>query len=103
MKIRDKIGREIEPGDVLKVFHFVGARGKKNFLFQQALRYERGRLVISHLNRIDDQEPWEIGKNYYSVGCNERVLREYEIVDSIDAKFDDRPKAPPARPKQEDA
>lgn len=89
---RDKHGRNIEPGDVLKVFHFIGARGKRYYMYQQALRYEKGRLIISHLNRIDDGEPWEIGKNYYSVGEDER-LRDYEIVQSADARLDDRPKS----------
>lgn len=89
---RDKNGRTIEPGDVLKVFHFIGSRGKCYYMYKQAMRYCDGRLLISHLNRIDDSEPWEIGKNYYSVGANEH-LRDYEIVDSIDAKFDERPKS----------
>lgn len=89
---RDKTGRHIEPGDVLKVFHFIGARGKRHFLYQQALRYSRGRLLISRLNRVDDREPWEIGTNYYSVGGNEH-LHDYEIVQSVDAKLDERPKS----------
>ena len=90
-KLRDKNGREIEPGDMLKVFHFVGRNRKRNYLYQQALRYENGRLYVSHMNRIND-EPWVIGTNYYSVGHYERQLRDYEIVQSIDAKFDQRPK-----------
>ncbi len=88
---RDKNGRTIEPGDVLKVFHFIGSRNKRHYMYKQAMRYREGRLLISHLNRIDDSEPWEIGKNYYSVGGTER-LQDYEIVDSIDANFDKRPK-----------
>lgn len=87
---RDKMGRNIEPGDVLKVFHFTGARRKRHFMYQQALRYNKGRLLISHLNRVDDGE-WEIGKNYYSVGANEH-LHDYEIVQSADARHDERPR-----------
>jgi len=90
--LRDKTGREIRPGDMLKVFHFVGARRKRHYLYQQALRYERGRLVISYMNRIDDAEPWEEGKNCYSIGLYERKLPGYEIVQSIDACFEDRPR-----------
>lgn len=86
---RDRTGRQIEPGDMMKVFHFVGRNRKRHYLYQQALHYERGRLVISYMNRIHD-EPWEMGKNCYSVGADER-LRDYEIVQSIDAKFDERP------------
>lgn len=89
--VRDKNGRQIEPGDVLKVYHFTRGR-KHHYIFQQALRYERSRLLIAYLNRLDD-EPWEIGKNYYSIGADEGVKRDYEIVQSIDAKLDERPKA----------
>lgn len=88
---RDKSGRHIHPGDVLKVFHFVGARSKRHYMYQQALRYSKGRLLISHLNRVDDGEAWEVGKNYYSVGGDEH-LHDYEIVQSADAEFEKRPK-----------
>lgn len=92
--VRDKHGREIVPGDILKVYHFTSARhGKKHYMYQQALRYERGRLLISHLNRIDDAEPWEIGKNYYSVSADEDVLRDYEIVQGKRADHEQRPKS----------
>jgi hypothetical protein len=37
--------------------------------------------VISHLNRIDDAEPWEIGKNYYTVREGEFLI-DHEIVQS---------------------
>lgn len=77
----DKDGRRIEPGDVLKVFHFVGARRKRHYMYKQALRYERGRLLISHLNRLDDSEAWEHGKNCYSVGETEFLI-DHEIVQS---------------------
>jgi len=90
--VRDKHGREILPGDVLKVYHFTSARrGKRHYLYQQALRYERGRLVISHLNRIKDDEPWEPGKNYYTIGADEGVMRDYEIIQDVEAKLDERP------------
>lgn len=88
---RDRTGRQIEPGDVLKVFHFVDRNRKRHYLYQHALRYERGRLYISHLNRIRDDEPWETGKNCYSVGADEH-LSDYEIVQSADAEFECRPR-----------
>lgn len=91
-KLRDKNGREIEPGDMLKVFHFVGRNRKRHYLYQQALRYELGRLVISYMNRIDETVPWKYGENGYSIGIYEKQLQSYEIVQSIDAKFDERPK-----------
>lgn len=86
---RDKIGRRIEPGDVLKVFHFVGARRKRHYMYQQAMGYDKGRLAISHLNRVDENEPWELGKNYYTVGADEH-LRDYEIVQAADARLYER-------------
>jgi len=90
-KLFDKIGREIQPGDVLKVFHFIGARRQQHYMHKQALRYDdRGCLVISHLNRIDDSEPWELGKNFYCERADGRVMLDYEIVGSIDARFDER-------------
>jgi hypothetical protein len=92
----DKAGIPIEPGDVLKVFHFIGARGKRHYMYKQAVAYTtlpKGSLwlKISHLNRPND-EPWEIGKNYYLEFADERVLGGYEIVDSIDASFEVRPR-----------
>jgi hypothetical protein len=38
----DKTGRKIEPGDVLKVFHFVCRRRRRHYMHKQALRYEKG-------------------------------------------------------------
>ena len=76
----DKTGRKILPGDVLKVFHFIGARRKRHYLYKQALRYERGRLVISHLNRVDDAEPWVIGTNFYTEAADNVPRQEYEVV-----------------------
>jgi hypothetical protein len=87
---RDKQGRLIEPGDVLSVLHYVARNRKRVYMIKQALRYEGGRLVISHLNRVND-EPWEVGKNYYTVGADER-LADTEIIQSIDCKFNERPK-----------
>lgn len=39
MIVRDKFGREIMEGDMLKIFHFTGARRKKYYLYQ--LVYKR--------------------------------------------------------------
>lgn len=88
---KDKDGRRIEPGDVLKVFHFVGARRKRHYMYKQALRYEKGRLVISHLNRIDDSEPWETGKNFYTVGDGEFLI-DSQIVQSLKCDHENRSK-----------
>jgi len=47
-EFRDKKGREILDFDVLKVFHFIGARNKKYFMYKQA-RVVDGFLRIYHL------------------------------------------------------
>jgi hypothetical protein len=45
----DKYGREIEEFDVIKVFHFIGARRKKHYMYKIAIKYN-GDLYGSHLN-----------------------------------------------------
>jgi hypothetical protein len=84
----DKTGREIVPGDVLKVFHFTGDRKKRHYMYKQAIEYEtttKGSILlqISHLDMNS------IG---YCEFVDGRSLRDYEIVQSIDAKFEDRPR-----------
>ena len=89
---RDKNGKEIRIGDVLKVFHFIGARRKKHYMYKQVIG-ERllgglidGRktsyFVISHLDLTDD--------NYY-LGKSEGILPDYEILQGLD-DIDARPK-----------
>lgn len=81
-KLYDKNGREIMRGDIVKVFHFVAAlRRKKHYMYKQALGIERGRMRFSHLD-LDDE--------WYCEAADGRMLADYEIVDSIDAKFDER-------------
>lgn len=81
MDLFDQTGRKIEPGNVLRVFHFVGARRKRHYMYKQAVEYVKdGRwLKISHLNRISD-EPWQIGTNYYLEQADGRKLNGYEII-----------------------
>lgn len=83
MVVRDKSGTAIKPGDVLKVFHFVGARRKRHYMYKQAIAYERGRLKVSHLNRLAD-EPWRLGTNYYTDLADDKARPEYEIVQRQD-------------------
>lgn len=84
--IFDKNGREIMPGDVLKVFHFIGARRKRHYMYKQAMgtcRFGSNMqyMVFDHLN-LD-------AEHYYEC-CDGRSLPDYEIVQSIDCKFDER-------------
>lgn len=87
MNPRDKNGRQIERGDILKVFHFTGARNKRHYMYKQALGTKMlgsgsAYMMFSHLD-LDDK--------YYVEPCDGRSLADYEIVQSIDAKFDERP------------
>ena len=75
--MKDKYGRTIEHGDLLKVFHFTGARRKKYYMYKIAYEHE-GRLRCAHL----------CGKLpvYDMHGFDARCLQaeDVEIVDSND-------------------
>jgi len=76
-KLYDKNGMIIHVGDVLKVFHFVGARNKKHYMYKQPIEIvhhgkdQTAYLKISHLDMTDD---------YYLEHLNGRTLTDYEIV-----------------------
>lgn len=56
--LRDAKGREIEAGDVLKVFHFTGARRKRHFMYKQAVAYvvhDKGVVVAQDQPHEPDQ------------------------------------------------
>lgn len=88
----DKTGREIMAGDILKVFHFVGARRKRHYMYKQALKIEQlGKadfMKIGHLNLYDRDD------GYHEL-LDGRILRDYEIVQGFGGdgvSFEDRPK-----------
>ena len=89
MALRDKTGREIMLGDILKVFHFVGARNKRHYMYKQAIDLtplgKSGNLYwrFSHLDMSD---------NSYVERDDARTLRDYEIVQSAGADFEERPR-----------
>lgn len=80
--VLDCKGREILPGDTLKVFHFIGARRKRHFMYKYVLsvwhhpKWPEGTdaLRISHLNPQADsyfvlrkgqqEETYEIVQGY---------------------------------------
>ncbi len=90
----DKRGIPIERGDIVKVLHFVGHRGKRHYMFKQCLgvgRYPSSpegwrAAFFSHLNF------GEIGDNNgpYHVTLGD-VLTGYEIVQSIKCDHENRP------------
>ncbi len=87
--VYDKNGREIMLGDVLKVYHFTGARNKRHYMYKQVTgerRWESGFTCwfFSHLSMKPDD-------GYYTAKDGS-ILRDTEIVQSIDAAFEDRPR-----------
>lgn len=88
--ILDKNSKKIEIGDVLKVFHFVGARRKKFYMYKQVVGMQPfGNdqfYKVNHLSSLD-------GCNYSLILNNER-LPDVEIVDNIGSSqdFEYRPK-----------
>lgn len=84
----DKTGREIMVGDVLKIFHFVGARRKRYFIYKQVLGAEttaQGRSIfrISHLT-----VPPDTPQSYVEYR-DHRILHDYEIVQGFDLEHGD--------------
>lgn len=94
----DKRGIPIERGDVVKVYHFTASlRRKRHYMYKQCLgigTYRQGGaeyLFFSHLNFNDD---WNSQRNGpYHERPDGRVLAYYEIVQSLDCKHEDRPRA----------
>lgn len=101
---RDKHGRAMKMGDVLKVFHFVGARRKRYFMYKQIVgtrmldgygsKPKVPYFDVSHLNM-------DGGKENYTIGMNEGVLPDYEILQGLD-DIESRPKLPIAKDQTND-
>lgn len=88
----DKRGIPIERGDIVKVFHFVGARRKRHYMYKQCLgvmtissgsRY----IAFSHLNFIEDRTAKD---GPYLILPDGGLLSDYEIVQSIKCDHDAR-------------
>lgn len=103
-KLFDKTGREIMVGDVLKVFHYVAAlRRKRCYMYKQVTKTKtlgksgQPYFVLSHLNMKDPE-----GKDggYYQA-IDGRTLADYEIVQSCQGYFEDRPRHLSTRPSRE--
>lgn len=93
----DKTGRQIMVGDVLKVYHFQGARWRKHyFMFKQVVGtrvYRKGGhayLRVSHLN-MKDVDGSDGG---YTLAQDGSIHLEIEIVQGLDWHHD-RPRINP--------
>jgi hypothetical protein len=88
--IYDKTGREIMQGDVLKVFHFVGRRNKRYSMYKQVVgerllgKNQNAYWYVSHLSQKEDD-------GYY-LAKDGTHYDDYEIVQSVAADFEDRPR-----------
>lgn len=107
METCDKNGRPIRVGDVLKVYHYIGARGKRNFMYKQVTRTQwlggygnTSKILyffVSHLNL----KPESIsGDGGYWLGMHEGQLSDYEIVQSIKYDHEDRDRVTPTGEKE---
>lgn len=92
----DKNGYEIRPGDVLKVYHFTGARRKQYFMYKIAHEID-GFLYAAHLHNI--YKDGGISKhNSYAMPRTGGYLADYEIIEGYsepEGSFENRKKAPP--------
>ncbi len=86
----DKRGTPIIRGDIVKVFHFTGARRKRHYMYKQCLgeqflhsSHDHKYMFFSHLNFQDD------GPYTVSIG---KHLSDYEIVQSIKCDHENRPR-----------
>jgi hypothetical protein len=72
--IFDKNGVAIEPNDVLKVYHFTGARRKKHYMYKLAVLW-KGELYGAHLTE-------GTLKPGYPLWTSGPQLHDHEIVES---------------------
>lgn len=83
----DKNGRIIERGDIVKVFHFIGARRKRYYMYKQCLGTSKvgatTMMTFGHLNFSDE---------FYHLSPSENWLDGYEILQGIYSDPSDRPK-----------
>lgn len=91
----DKHGIPIERGDVLKVFHFTGARRKRHYMYKQAIGIcllgtptSIPFMKISHLSLANTE--FHADAEYYWERADGDSLPNYEIVQSLDTNFEER-------------
>ena len=91
--VYDKTGREIKVGDVLKVYHFTGARWRKRyFMYKQVVREttlgtgqnSARYLLVSHLN----MKPADERDGGYYLALDGKSLTDTEVVQGRDWHHD---------------
>jgi hypothetical protein len=94
----DKRGIPIERGDIVRVFHFTGARRRRYYMYKQhtgikLIGPEKSSPYVrfGHLNlRGDDDHD-----GYYLERPDGRILHSYEIVQSIKNDHEERSRKTP--------
>ena len=100
MTLYDKNRRPIKVGDVVKVFHFIGKRNKKHYMYKyiyDKVTYPAGHTLyhILHLGSNPDEL---LKSKYYEKDIDGIILEDYEIVQGIRTidgtleDIEDRPK-----------
>lgn len=95
----DKHRRPIRVGDVLKVFHFYGARRKKHFMYKQVVRTHwiggyggKPKVLYFFVSHLNLKEPSIQTDGGYWLGMHEGQFDDYEIVQSAKCDHEERPK-----------
>lgn len=79
MKLFDKHGTEVKEFAVLKIFHFIGARKKKHYMYKW-VRNVNGRLVGMHLDSADEDSHFHLR----CIANADGVMADVEIVQQHD-------------------
>lgn len=92
--VYDKHGIPIKRGDIVKVFHFIGPRRKRFYMYKQCIGVDTYRqngtqyLFFSHLNFNEDIGT--LDGPYHE--CLGQKLEAYEIIQSVRDDFLNRPR-----------
>ena len=93
----DKNRRPIRVGDVLKVFHFTGARRKRHFMYKQVTRTQwlggyggKPKVLYFFVSHLSLKPESVSGDGGYWLGMHEGRLDDYEIVQSIKCDHEER-------------
>jgi hypothetical protein len=85
--VLDKHGREIKPGDVLKVWHFIGARRKVHYMYKWVLREEKLGKNQTPFLRVSHLSTGDVEKGYWLQKDGSK-LEDYEIVEGYGENYD---------------
>jgi len=89
----DKHGIPIQANDLLKTYHFTGARKKRYFMYHLVIEHEGFlRMLNAHAIIKDKQVNW-MGGCLLGVSAGEDcILKDSEIVEGFHPDFEDRPR-----------